>query len=226
MNRFKIVGIIVILAISVLFLASSIYLDSIVKGGIQKYGPQILQVPVSVESVSLSPMTGSGTVEGLIIGNPEGFESDYLINIGLLSVDIDVNTLLSDHIIIENLKLQDMHVIYERNSGTTNVAAFEKLMAEEASSGAEVQTMTIDQALIEESRVTLQASLLGGKSVTVKIPRIEQEQLSSNDATVERTVKMALKLVLNSVKNVGTKAIQKPGDINLRDKVKGIFNNN
>lgn len=225
MKRFKTIGIIAIIAISALFWITSIYLDSIVKSGIQKYGPQILQVPVSVESVSLSPMTGSGTVERLIIGNPEGFDSEYLINIGLLSVDLDVNTLLSNHIKIEDLMLQDMHVIYERNSGTTNVAAFEKLMAEETSSGAEVQTMSIGHALIEESQVTLQASLLGGKSVTVKIPRVEQEQVSSNDATVEGTVKMAINLVLHSVKNVGTKAIQKPGDLNLKDKAKGIFNN-
>ena len=230
MNKLKITGLIAILTIAGIFFAGTLYLDSIVKSAIQQYGPQILQVPVQVENVSLSPLTGSGTIENLTIGNPDGFESDYLIRIGVLSIDMDITTLLSQHITIENLLLQDMHIIYERNSGTTNVAAFEELMAGAPSadpdSETESQAMTINRMVIDESRLTLQASLLGDRSVDVKIPRTEREQISSEDNTVAGVVKIALDPVLQSIKNAGSQAIQKAGKSKVKDKVKGIFNNN
>ena len=228
MKKLKITGLIAILTIAGIFFAGTLYLDSIVKSAIQQYGPQILQVPVQVEDVSLSPFTGSGTVEKLTIGNPDGFESDYLISIGVLSIDMDITTLLSQHIIIEDLLLQNVHIIYERNSGTTNIAAFEELMSKASHPDSETgsQAMTINRMVIDDSRLTLQASLLGGKSIDVKIPRTEREQISSEDNTVAGVVNMALGPVLQSIKNAGSQAIQKAGKSKVKDKVKGIFNNN
>ena len=228
MNKLKITGLIAILTIAGIFFAGTLYLDSIVKSAIQQYGPQILQVPVQVEDVSLSPFTGSGTVEKLTIGNPDGFESDYLISIGVLSIDMDITSLLSQHITIENLLLQNMHIIYERNSGTTNVVAFEELISKTSPPNSETgtQAMTINRMVIDDSRLTLQASLLGGKSIDVKIPRTEREQISSEDNTVAGVVNMALGPVLQSIKNAGSQAIQKAGKSKVKDKVKGIFNNN
>ena len=228
MNKFKITGLIAILVFAAIFFIGTLYLDGIVKSAIQQYGPKILQVPVQVEDVSLSPLTGSGTIEDLTIGNPDGFDSDYLITIGQLSIDMDITTLLSQNITIENLLLQNMHIIYERNSGTTNVAAFEELMSETSSADSETesQAMTINRMVIDDSRLTLQASLLGDKSIDVKIPRTEREQISSEDNTVAGVVKIALDPVLQSIKNAGSQAIQKAGKSKVKDKVKGIFNNN
>jgi len=226
MKKLKIGALVAIITFAGIFLVTSIYLDSIVKSAIQEFGPEILQVPVNVDNVALSPLTGSGTIEGLIIGNPEGFDSEYLIDIGLLSVDVAVISLLSDHIKIEDLLMQNMHVYYERNSGTSNVAALEQLMAADTSPEGGAQSMTINHMVIEESRVTLQTSMLGGKSVTITIPKTEHEQISSESTTVGKTVKIILEPVLQSIKNAGTKALQKPGNLKVKDKVKGLFNKN
>ena len=50
----------------VLLLAGAFfYIDSIVKNGIEVVGSQVLGTAISVASVSISPLNGSGTIRGL-----------------------------------------------------------------------------------------------------------------------------------------------------------------
>ena len=44
-----------------------------IKKGVEKVGPMVTKTPVKLDSVSLSFLSGSGKVKGMVIGNPEGF---------------------------------------------------------------------------------------------------------------------------------------------------------
>ena len=60
------------LAVGAMFL----YLDRSVTTGIEVVGSQVLGAQVAVASVAISPLNGSGSISGLEIRNPEGFDSD------------------------------------------------------------------------------------------------------------------------------------------------------
>ena len=56
-------------------------LGPVIKAGIEKFGPEITQTSITVESVEAWPLTGSGTIRNLVIGNPEGYKTAGLPDI-------------------------------------------------------------------------------------------------------------------------------------------------
>ena len=80
------------------------YFDSIVKNGIEVVGSRLLGTSVTVNSVSLSPLNGSGTIRGLSIENPQGFNSGYAIQLDELSVNLNASSVFSDVVEIESVR--------------------------------------------------------------------------------------------------------------------------
>ncbi|NLF93570.1 MAG: hypothetical protein GX564_06745, partial [Oligosphaeraceae bacterium] len=65
-----ILGVLVILVVAAIL--SLIFIDSILKGGIQTIGSTVTQCKVSVDNVNLSFRKGELLIEKFVIGNPEG----------------------------------------------------------------------------------------------------------------------------------------------------------
>jgi uncharacterized protein YxeA len=72
--------------------AGFFYIDSIVKSGIEVVGSEVLGTRVTVASVSISPLSGNGTIRGLTIGNPEGYTSENIMQLGEVSVALNLGT--------------------------------------------------------------------------------------------------------------------------------------
>src|SRR2546421_162049 len=94
-------------------LAVHFFLDSALKRGVETIGPDLTKVSVKVALVNLSLLSGSGTINGLVVGNPEGYKSPSSISVGTASVAIQPSSLLSDKTIVRSIKLQAPEVTFE-----------------------------------------------------------------------------------------------------------------
>ena len=56
------------------------YLDSIVKSGIEVVGSNLLGTAVTVDSVSLSPLSGQGSISGCELRTPRASNRNMLLN--------------------------------------------------------------------------------------------------------------------------------------------------
>ena len=65
----------------VLLLVLSKAIGSGIKAGVETFGPEVTQTPIGLESVDLSAFSGSGEISGLIVGNPEGFNTPHAIKL-------------------------------------------------------------------------------------------------------------------------------------------------
>ncbi len=81
----------------------SLYLNRTVTTGIEVVGSQVLGTQVAVASVAISPLNGSGSIPGLEIRNPEGFDSDCIFQLEQVEVMLNAASLLSDVIDIESI---------------------------------------------------------------------------------------------------------------------------
>ncbi len=150
-----------LLLILILFVAGGAYafvkLDDIVKTGVEVSGPEVMNVPVTVDSVSLAPFSGKLRVKGLAVGQPGGFGDGNIASVGSFDVKLRTSTLLSDHIIIDSIVI-DAPMLDVRTKGrNTNFDALQKGMAPmpAADAGAPAMTMTIKQLMIKGPKVAI-----------------------------------------------------------------------
>jgi hypothetical protein len=119
--------ILLITAIALIILLGVSYakLGSILETGIRTAGPDVLKVAVNVDSVSLSPFSGSATIENLTIGQPTGFGEGPMIALGDFSLKLKAASLLSDHIIIDHMTISAPLFDIRRQKGQTNFKVFQ-----------------------------------------------------------------------------------------------------
>lgn len=112
-------GVVAFLLIVVLVggLVLSCQIESIVEEGIEREGSKIVGTPVTVGSVELSLLSGEGTINDLAVGNPDGFDTPHMLDIGGASVHLDPWSVLDGEAPV------DIHSV-ELNDATVTVEAY------------------------------------------------------------------------------------------------------
>jgi uncharacterized protein involved in outer membrane biogenesis len=202
-------GIIVISAIGGLILSLSI--DSMVQSSLENTTAEVLNTSVDVEDVSISLLNGSGTITGFTIHNPEGFSDKPAARLQEISIRMEVSSLLSDTVIVEEIRVEKPELYYEQKATGNNFDALTNSMGGSSSSNT---NLIVDYLLVENGQVTLTADIGSEKSVMAKFSKIELEGIGrSGNNTMEQTIQQILKPVLE-------KALQEAATQGLMDKAK------
>ena len=90
---------IILLAVGAVWLS----LESIVKTVVNKYGSEITGTEVKLGGFQFSPLNGTASVSGLTVANPKNYKSPYLFDLGSINVKVDVKSLATDTIVIEEI---------------------------------------------------------------------------------------------------------------------------
>lgn len=189
--KYSLVGFAGIVLIAFLILTFS--LDYLVRSGIESTGTEMMQTQVTVENVSISPFSGSGTIEGLRVKNPEGFESDYAIVLESISMSLDVGSLLSDTLIVNRVEInQPMLSVVQKlpeNNLKMLLNNLDESMGKETASST---GMIIEHLIVKNGQVSVTPNIGGERSAMVKMGDIELKNVgkqgSSSTAKVVREV--------------------------------------
>jgi hypothetical protein len=179
----------IVVLIIVVVLAITLFANSALKIGIQTAGSKALSVPVSVDSVNLSILRGKLGMKNLVIDNPADYEHDKLLQLKSGQVKVDIGSLLSDTVRIEEIKLDGMNVVLEQKGLTSNniQEIIKSLPKGKTSPEQEEKKMgkKLHIANLELTDITVQAKLLPvpGKSDTVKftLSPIKMTDLGSDE---------------------------------------------
>jgi len=202
-----------LIAVVLLYFVGASLLNSGIKKGVETIGPRVTQTPVTLQSVSLSPFTGSGTLKGLNVGNPEGFNSENIFALGQIDVKVDTGTLFSDKIVIEQIIIQRPEMSYEKTLTNSNVKQLLNNIeaftgptdTTEPAAGADPEAakkqVVIRKLIIEEGTIYVGAM---GVGQTVKLPRIEMNDIGEdgNRMTVPEAINLVLTKVLSNIGSV------------------------
>lgn len=178
---------IIILVVLVVFLAAggAVYvavsnLDKMILAGVEKLGPEIVGAPVTLKAVKLSPLSGKGSLHGLVIGNPKGFYTPSAFELGEIRIAVDLKSLFSDKIVIKEIVIDAPKVTYEAGRGGSNVAVImrnaEKFSGgsssdAESSSKSEMK-IQIDRFDFTSGTVSVSAKAFKGRTVSLDLPAI------------------------------------------------------
>lgn len=192
----------VIAAAAIYFFGSSA-LNKGIKSGVETFGPDVTQTPVTLGAANLSIFSGSGTLTDLLVGNPTGFKSENIFALGEIDLKVDTSTVFSDKIVIDHIIIQRPEISYEQSLRGSNVKqlmqnieAFtgpaDSTTAEE-DSGSKKQVV-IRKLIIEDATVYVGAMGIGQ---TVTLPRIEMENIGEDGQ--QMTMAEVMDLVLGKV---------------------------
>ena len=241
MKKFLIVLLVVLVLLGggVFYVASQA--GDIIRTAVVEYGPEITGTPVTLDSVSLSLLLGNAKINNLVIGNPDGFKSEDAVRVGVVEVQLDVNSLFGDAIHIQKILVDGAELTYELAGGGSNIDALKRNVEErtaallgsgdEADASAEESTtaLIIDDLFVNNTKVKVVAKLLGGKGASVTIADIHMEDIgkeeggSSAAEVVNKLVAIITKSATGSVGQIlSTDQLKGAVDDAVTDQVKGV----
>ncbi|HEX7655122.1 MAG TPA: AsmA family protein, partial [Verrucomicrobiae bacterium] len=199
MKKLKKILLIALVAVVVLGLVAvlvcSLFLNNIVKTGIETVAPKITQTTVTVASVNISALSGSAGINGLVVGNPQGtYKSTNAISLGKAAVSVAPGSLLTDKIVVHSVEVNAPEVTLEGNpfgdnnlqkildnvnaiaGGTPDTNAPAAKPADTAKAGKKLQVDKID---ITGVKVTARIAGMEGEPITLTIPDIHLTDLGT-----------------------------------------------
>jgi uncharacterized protein involved in outer membrane biogenesis len=152
--------------------------------------------------VNISLLSGSAGVNGLVLGNPDGYKAPQAISVGKASVSLAPGSLLSDKIVIRSIEVRDAEITFEGNPlGANNLS---KLMdnvnalsasanqsetnppAASSSAGTKkpAKKLEVDDFLMSGAKIHANLTGFINKEITLPLPDIHFTDLGKGDAGV------------------------------------------
>ena len=214
-------GIFVVLVL--LFVALEFSLDGIVPKAFNAAVPGALGVPATLDAADISLVRGQAALRGLHVGNPEGYKTARLLDLGSVSVKLDNSTLLSDVIVIKEIAIDGLVLTYERGLLNSNLGALiDQLSAGEdrAKDAATKEEKAGKKVIIEKIvisgirmnvSVTGAAALTGGGFIPIPLPTITLTDLGKEKDGV--TFVEAVGNILKAIAGAAGSAIAGAGNL-------------
>ena len=73
-----------------------VFIDPLAKAAIEGLGSKIAGTRVTFAQVDIRPLTGTGTLRGLRIANPDGFKTESAVRVGEIHIAVFQRTVLGD----------------------------------------------------------------------------------------------------------------------------------
>ncbi len=197
---------IVVAALVVLgVLAVSLFLDGAVKRGVETFGPQMTKVSVKLDDVSISTLSGSGSIKGLVVGNPEGYKTPHAISVGSATLALKPTSILSDKVVVRKMEVIAPEITFEGGFGGNNLS---KILSnlEETTGGSDTnaaakpdegpnQKLQVDEFIIRDAKLLVSITGMGGKTVPVVLPAIHLKDLGTgpDGITAAELTKVAIR---------------------------------
>jgi len=207
-------------------------IDSIVRSTIEARGSEILQTELSINNVDISLFGGTGSIDGLTIANPDEFEGGEALTISSIQMSLDLSTILSDTVVVNQLTIREMDVNYRLKATDSNLGKLlDNLERYSADTEDDAESsMIIELFVMEESTVSIDTQFEELQTISVTLPYIEREGIGrGGDQSVSQVVQSVLEIIITRVSDIAFDAVKDEGAEKILDRagdaIKDLFNN-
>lgn len=215
------VRIVAILAVVLVLLAVAgfLFIDSIARSTIEQATAYATDVEVTLDGADLGVTSGTLTLRGLTIGNPEGYDGDHFLTLDEGDMDVELSTVNRDTIQVPTVVLSGLSIVLEKKEGKANYEVIlenlEKVSGEappegepsEAGSGVNIQTLRIED---------ITATIKGYPpfpATPVNVPAIELYHVPDGDQSPGTIAKVVGVVIASTLQAVATSIPGLPGDL-------------
>ena len=215
MKALKIIGILIIVLIIALF-AIILNLGKIVKTGINTVVPQVTKCEAHVDDVNFNVFGGKFEIKNLVIKNPEGYKTDHAFALGHIFVNVNMGSLMSDVIEIDQVLIDAPEITYEVGLGNSNLNTIlenvnsslpssdeeKKEEKEEKKEGG--KKVVVNLVKVTNGKIGVSAKIAGGMEAPIVLPDIEIKDLGKKEGGISmvQAAAITLKTTLLSIFDV------------------------
>ncbi|WP_069131708.1 DUF748 domain-containing protein [Rhodohalobacter halophilus] len=207
------------------FVAAAVILtlsvDSIVKSGIENIGSEMTQTKVSVDGVSISLFSGKGSITGLKVANPDGFDKENAFTADEISIEVDIRSLFSDEMVVKQLEVISPSVIVEQQMPDNNLRKIMNSINQSSSDSASESMLVIEQFRMTDGTADLYTEIGGERSAQVEISEIELQDLGRGGA--RQSVEDVIQTIADRIVENSLRAAAQSGAEQIRDAIRDLF---
>ena len=211
------------------------YLEPLVKTTVNTVGTKIVGTQVNLDGFRFSPFAGEAEVKGLSVANPEGYKTQNLINLGRVFVKVNVPSLFSDTIVVDEVSVNGIALSYEMpDLSTSNVMQIQQNIAKNTSSretpvaeeeNTKVKEETPAQTTSSKNVIIKKVVVEGGalsalipfqpEALTLNMPAIEINGIGEqgNKMSIQESVTTLFNKILFNATSVVTKYLTEAKNI-------------
>jgi hypothetical protein len=226
----KTLGILLALALVAAGIGGYLYssLDSLAQQAIEKIGSRVLQVPVRVAAVKLSPADGAGSLTGLAVGNPAGFHASQALQAERIELAVDPKSLTADVLHIRSIAARGVTVSYETTAGGNNFDALRRNVEQQTGSSPRsaepARKLIVDSLVLGNIHMSYTGAATLGKAVELRLPDISLENVGARQGgvTPDHLAKAVLDALIRGMASAAATATRDAAK-SIGDNVKGLF---
>lgn len=157
------------------------FADSAVRMAIRRAGAKALKVPVGVERASLSIFSGTLGLEKLTVDSPPGYDRQTLLELSEGTVEVETKSLLTDEVLIKDIRLNGMNVFVEQKGFDNNLHEVIKSLPRNGTPSG--KRLIVDHLEITDITVHVKLPAVPGQPDTVafKLGTIQMNDLGRNE---------------------------------------------
>lgn len=176
-RAFKVTLVLFLVVVVAIVLILNSFGGKVIQQAVNVAGPAALGVPVSLEDADFRLLRGNIMLKGLKVGNPEGYKTDGIFELGLLKVDLDTRSLLSGLVHIREIRIEEPKITYERGLTSSNLGDLLAGLEKKPEDGTSAEKKSAEEKPAEAPAETLAGSE-GGAKVVIDALDIEGAQLN------------------------------------------------
>lgn len=210
-------GLVVVLAL-VVVVGGKFFLGSMVKAGVNEFGPKLTQTKVELADASISPISGDGTLSGLFVGNPPGWSSDKAFYLGQVHVSVAPGSIFKDHVVINEILIDQPEFVYETKLVASNIGDLMKNIEAATGGNKPKEPATAKEGAprkFEVKKFTLRNGKVtigvGAAAATLSMPAIELTDIGTKEGgiTGDQVASTVMRSVTAGVISASTQALMK-----------------
>jgi hypothetical protein len=210
-------------AAAAIYLAIAVILGSLVTSSVNLFGPRLAHTKVTLGGAWISPFSGGGRLDDLVVGNPAGWSQGDAIALKRIRISAAPASLLSDHVVINELEIDHPEFLYETRFVRSNLGDLVRQIEggkDEADAQAQTRSgatrrFEIKHLIVRNGRIRL--AVAGAPGVVLTMPTFEFQNLGSTEGGVNSAELAGLVAaeLLESVAKSAASAVGKVGKTGL-----------
>jgi uncharacterized protein involved in outer membrane biogenesis len=168
-------------------------LGGLIKEVVERVGSEATQASVTLDAADIDVTSGQGALNGLIVGNPAGFNTPSAFELGAISVSVDTASVTGDTVVIREVVIDGPKVTYELSQDGSNIDALKRnvdaFAAKHAAGGGEPEPaadgergkkIIIERLTVRGGSVNVASNLLGDRSLGADLPAVEVRDIGKD----------------------------------------------